>query len=332
MPIGLKRALLLTVVCLTTGQAFGARTLRSVGDDPVIRQPAIEPMGADQDYDTLAYEDPRRLPWFWSIPDVDGIGDRYPNVRFSSEYAPFYLMEAHLPLFDMFGNQGRPDMRVIVWQSGEIDSIPGYPVQPMDSILVPFEELEFGGEVPIWNCIDLRDLGISFNDLIDFHIGVDIVTERETDTLAIYFDDGHYSQTTRSGIWDGEFECWNHLDDVSGLELPYNFAIHAVISPEPDGVPTVLRPTCPPRTTILQPAYPNPFNERTSIGYFVGRGLPYRIVLFDRCGREIRCLRSGFGSGAERTYVNAAGLAAGVYYISLRADGSRSNGSIILVK
>ncbi len=324
-------ALLISI--MTVGDS-DARTLRSVGDEPGKTQPLPQIFDIDERFDTLAYEDPDRLPWFWSIPDVDSIGDLYPNVRFSSEYAPFYLMEAHIPLFDMFGNQGTPDMWVIVYQSGEIDDIPGYPVQPIDSVLIPFEDLVFGGQEVIWNVIDLRDLEISFIDLIDFHISVSPVRDEDTDTLAVYFDDGEYSETTRSGIWDGELQGWNKLDEVNGMELPFNFAIHAVISDEPTGVPgdLLLPASRHPSTVRLMSTYPNPFNNRLHVNFDAPFGAYYTVNLLDQTGRKLRTVHSGLSAGAGNFTLNADGLPTGAYYLMLESGQSTAANRIFLIR
>lgn len=322
--------ILLTFFITLTVQAENPRSLRSVGPNPGAPGFTVEPLGADQDYDTLRYEDPESVPYLWSIPDEKGNGDHTLNVRFTPEYAPFYLMEVHIPLFDMFGNQGTPNMRVSVWTTGDIDSVPGYPSELWDDINIPFEELQFSGQEPILNIINLRELEINSGDIIDFHIGVDTVECTEYDTLGIYFDDGEYSEHSRSGIWDGYQEVWAKMEEV--MELPHNFAIHAVISPEPDGVPTILRPSQPPRTVILHPAYPNPFNNRTSIIFNVPYGNAYNITLHNYLGQEVRSIQSGVGSGENKFILDANDIPAGIYYLKLTTPKDNAASRIVLMK
>lgn len=331
----LNIVLIFLLTSTLTSEVVFARTIRSVGDQPGEIQPLQQPLDIDQEFDTLAYEDPQRLPWFWSVPDVDSIGDLYPNVRFSSEYAPFYLMEAHLPLFDMFGNQGTPDMWVIVYQSGEINDVSGYPIIPgIDSVLIPFEDLVFGDANPIWNVIDLRELEISFNDLVDFHIAVNPVRDEDTDTLAIYFDDGNYSETTRSGIWDGELQGWNKLDEVNGIDLPYNFAIHAVVSDEPTGVPgdILTGNQHHPQKVRLVSTYPNPFNSRLLVEFYTHPGSFYSVNLHDPAGRMLRTVNSGVSSGAGSFTLDADGLPAGMYFIILQSEQTKVTSPILLIR
>lgn len=218
--------LIVALVFLFVQQSQGERAIRAVGGIGGIPT-YIEENVILQDMDTLFYEDPRNLPYFWTIPN--DWGDIYPNVRFTPTFAPFRLLQVHIPLFDVFEQMGEPNMRIIIWQSAN-----GNPGEAIDSIYVPFEDLVFtsGDDPPAFNVINVSELDISFNDVMDFHIGVDLVSDNDGDTLAIYFDDGRFSQTTRSYIMltDGEEPEWFLLTDVDGIELPYNFAIRCVIA------------------------------------------------------------------------------------------------------
>ena len=112
-----------------------ARLARSAGD-LVTGQGALE---ADSD-SLIGYTTLEDLEFFWTIPN--GFGDKYYNVWFESPYENFSLVEARIPLFEWTDGDsnsliGEPGLRVIIWQSGELDSVQGFPVEPIDSLDIP---------------------------------------------------------------------------------------------------------------------------------------------------------------------------------------------------
>lgn len=76
-----------------------------------------------------------------------------------------------------------------------------------------------------------------------------------------------------------------------------------------------------PVTFRLLPAYPNPFNPRTTIALDVDRPQHIRVSVYDVQGREVAELFSGFAAepGRRAFTLDARGLASGVYVV--RADG-----------
>jgi hypothetical protein len=79
----------------------------------------------------------------------------------------------------------------------------------------------------------------------------------------------------------------------------------------------------------LEPNYPNPFNPVTSIGYSVGvdsRGslvtTMVRLAVYDMLGREVAALvNEKKAPGNYEVQFNASGLASGIYFYRLTADG-----------
>ncbi len=225
------------------------RLLRSAGN------PVVGPCLLEADSDTaIGYTTPENLLHYWTIPN--DFNDRYYNVWFESPYENYSLVEVRLPLFDIVSVDegdttsiiGEPGLRIIIWQSQDLDSIPGFPGDTIRTLDIPFEDLEFFryGEEMIFNVIDLRPLEISIrgND-VDFNIGVDVIQNEDTeqvDTLAILSDfiDGE----DHSRLWDGREEDWARTHDI-GVRIEengprlyryFNFGIWAVVEnddPEP---------------------------------------------------------------------------------------------------
>jgi hypothetical protein len=79
----------------------------------------------------------------------------------------------------------------------------------------------------------------------------------------------------------------------------------------------------------LEQNYPNPFNPTTSIGYSVGvdsRGslvaTMVRLAVYDMLGREVAVLvDEKKAPGNYEVQFNASGLASGIYFYRLTADG-----------
>jgi carboxypeptidase T len=80
--------------------------------------------------------------------------------------------------------------------------------------------------------------------------------------------------------------------------------------------------TALPMAFILQQNYPNPFNPTTTLGFSLPRVSPVRLVLYDMLGRELVTLAEGIRhAGSYEVVVNASGLASGVYFCRMTADG-----------
>jgi len=87
----------------------------------------------------------------------------------------------------------------------------------------------------------------------------------------------------------------------------------------------------------LMPAYPNPFNPSTQIGFTVETqdlASPHvRLAIFDILGREVAVLVDGaMPAGSHSVTFDASGLASGVYLVRLEADGMVRTRSISLIK
>ena len=329
MHLRVKTVLFLTLTVALVAYAATPRMPRRIGSRAArpIEQPS--PPGSDQNIDTLSYYDPGSIECFWTLPN--NWGDRYYNVRFTPPFTPFGVVEAHIPLFNVFGEQGTPGMRVIIWQSGSIDDEPGYPVGgAIDSVDVPFDSLVFGENEVEYNVIDLRPLEITFYGRVDFHIGVDLIADSTNDTLAVYSDDGELIHNDRSLLWDGQDGEWAKFRDLFPV-TPYNLVIRAVITDQV-GVPTVLDPAATPDVVLIDPAWPNPFNRRVRIRYSVMPGVPFTASLFDQYGRRVESITSGVGSGEEELMLDGTRLTTGAYYLHVNAGRMTAVQRLVYIK
>ncbi len=79
--------------------------------------------------------------------------------------------------------------------------------------------------------------------------------------------------------------------------------------------------------------YPNPFSEAATISFMLDKAQIVRVELLDELGRTIREIRNEkLSPGNHEIRFSAGALAAGTYYVSVRAGEMRESRSVILVK
>ncbi len=89
-----------------------------------------------------------------------------------------------------------------------------------------------------------------------------------------------------------------------------------------------------PADLTLYPNYPNPFNPSTVLRYRIGKSMHVRLVVFNALGQQVRVLMDGMQKAGEHQITfDASGLASGVYYARLSANGgSVTSGKLLLIK
>ncbi len=83
----------------------------------------------------------------------------------------------------------------------------------------------------------------------------------------------------------------------------------------------------------FEPAYPNPFNPATQIGYSVIERAWVRLSVLDLHGREVAILVDAVQrSGRHRATWNAEGMRSGTYFVVLTSGGQRAVQRIVLIR
>jgi alpha-amylase len=86
----------------------------------------------------------------------------------------------------------------------------------------------------------------------------------------------------------------------------------------------------------LHPAYPNPFNPSTQIGFQLSgahMGTPVHLAIYDILGRDVAVLVDGpMPAGAHSVTFDASNLASGIYLVRLEAGGMVRTRSVSLIK
>lgn len=98
--------------------------------------------------------------------------------------------------------------------------------------------------------------------------------------------------------------------------------------------PVSIEPTSElPMRTDLTPAYPNPFNPSTSVGWQLEVGGQTRVAVYDILGREVAVLADGvMPAGRHQALFNASTLSSGVYIIRMSTTQGTFSRSVTLLK
>ena len=92
-------------------------------------------------------------------------------------------------------------------------------------------------------------------------------------------------------------------------------------------------PHSSPSQYSLQPAFPNPFNPTTSIGFALPASEKVVLTVYDLAGRQLATLVDGWrDAGYHEVTFDAAGLASGVYIYRISAGDFKANGKMMLMK
>src|SRR5690606_15414808 len=77
-----------------------------------------------------------------------------------------------------------------------------------------------------------------------------------------------------------------------------------------------------PAGAVLRPAYPDPFADRTTIGFELDVPAQVRLVVTDLLGRRVRMLLDAWhGQGVHTVDWDAEGVASGIYFVSMEVNG-----------
>jgi len=88
-----------------------------------------------------------------------------------------------------------------------------------------------------------------------------------------------------------------------------------------------------PGTLALEANYPNPFREKTEIGFSLDRSRTVQLEVFDVMGRKVATLVNGVKpAGVHRVSLDAQGLPAGVYFYRLAAGDQVFVRQMMIVK
>lgn len=142
----------------------------------------------------------------------------------------------------------------------------------------------------------------------------------------------------RSGYNDGIVLRWmgellDSLNTEFGDHISYMGLTKAADFIRPNSVSVELDTRFSTPSFALHPNYPNPFNPTTTLSFTIHKPGEAKLTVFDVSGRPIRVLADDeLASGTYSVTFEASGLASGTYLYSLRVNGFRETGRMLLVK
>jgi len=88
-----------------------------------------------------------------------------------------------------------------------------------------------------------------------------------------------------------------------------------------------------PRTVRLEPAYPNPFNGITKLGFELNAAQNVKLAIYDVAGRTAMSVLEGrMQAGHHTVALDASELATGVYILRLEAPNMQASQKLVLIK
>jgi flagellar hook assembly protein FlgD len=88
-----------------------------------------------------------------------------------------------------------------------------------------------------------------------------------------------------------------------------------------------------PKSFTLSQNYPNPFNAQTNIEFELEKASRVELTVYDVTGAKVATLLKGERpAGKNQVNWDANAISSGVYYYTLRADGSEVTKKMTLLK
>ncbi|MCB9472976.1 MAG: T9SS type A sorting domain-containing protein [Candidatus Delongbacteria bacterium] len=127
-------------------------------------------------------------------------------------------------------------------------------------------------------------------------------------------------------LWPSQGTTRNDIGYTGGPHAGTLEHLVAVRAPRPE-------PLAQPGAFVLRPAFPNPFNPVTTLGYVLNRPLQVELSVYNLLGQKVRTLVSEMESAGEHhVRFDASELASGVYIVELTAGGESRTQKILLLK
>lgn len=286
----------------------------------------------DQLVDTMRHDDGRPF-YAFRFPDV--YGDDWRNMRFRAP-ANSRLMTVGFA----FGTRGfsewttgDPALLTRIWPMGE-DSLPtaDSPWLTDTTDFSSFASSIFSLDSTwhdqpsqfVW--VDLTMYGITLDSGQWFHVGYSAILNSSDDSLSVLADDGSPASPYASEWYNGRFtrisESWPAV----------NFFVRVVLDRGESGVQTIA-PAGVAQDFELGPVWPNPFNSRCTISYFIPQAGFVRLSVYDVLGCERTVLvRDNQLPGLHEAYWNAADFASGSYFIRMQSSKTLRTIPVFLAK
>jgi photosystem II stability/assembly factor-like uncharacterized protein len=151
--------------------------------------------------------------------------------------------------------------------------------------------------------------------------------------------DGIFRTFDGAVTWQRDFTASSLLADICLMGEGVALAVGrggTIMRAGPDGVGIVFEG--PPQPGLSMQAYPNPFNPRTTVAFFLPRQGHVQIGVFDLSGRQVRTLAAGaFPRGDHKLEWNGRdddgrALASGSYLVRCQTDLASRTQRVMLIR
>jgi hypothetical protein len=129
--------------------------------------------------------------------------------------------------------------------------------------------------------------------------------------------------------------AWERIKSIRGYQaqIPMDTTPFHVISFPPDPIVSGVSPVVHSSTPIEISINPNPAKTETELSFSIEERSAVHIELFDILGRSVKKVYAGMLEEGKHTYpISITGLAEGMYYVRVTANGAVTTKSIRVVK
>ena len=156
-------------------------------------------------------------------------------------------------------------------------------------------------------------------------------------SCAARFDSGSPSIVNGEDTFDTDVVFWYRSGSTKAdIDPGTCYVVGPVLTPVGDWQPrtTATDDGATPTGYTLEDAFPNPFDQSTTIRFAVDAAEPVTLTLYDALGREVRTLYEGTPPAGvtQAVVMDGAALPSGVYTVRLEGPGFAGSTRVVLLK
>ncbi len=196
------------------------------------------------------------------------------------------------------------------------------------------------GERPLGENIRVALYDPESGDSLDARISAsNCGVRRESDTLMVYMNEGEINGV--AGVYRYNIQTGAHtiylgfnLEMAADIMTPRRDMMAHIFDWFTDYRSTPLPDENDPVVFMLNPSYPNPFNQAVRLNFTIPMNTNYTLSIFDLQGREITRLHDGYSqTGRYSATWNAEGMPSGIYIARLSVPNyMEQNQRLILLR
>ncbi len=210
----------------------------------------------------------------------------------------------------------------------------GEEIVPIDVSIQDISGMDFLAEDLEAVLVRLDHFQVDVTDNTDFPTYIPITEEGEEPEFSAWMTTHGLSEDL---IGDIGIETFAHGTVVCWMVGVFSENQRYAIAPRwgedigPFSAPSEVEPT--PAKFALDPAYPNPFNSMTNVGFEISRAGWVNLAVYDLAGRMVASVVEGnVPAGHFNSTLDASQLSTGVYILRLDTETASASQKLVLVK